>query len=176
MTERTAMGDGRVSAEKLLAGGQAAAKQFITADFAQLAETTGSLISPALYGALAATGRLPFTRAQFEDTISRGGVGVKSSLKAFAAGFDAAVQALKPAAPAVVTPATPVPPVGPKLGALRMRIQSSFALAAHATLTAGILRMADYQDVDYAARYLDLLQPLARALPVDPAQVPPLPS
>ena len=170
MTERTAMGDGRVSAEKLLAGGQAAAKQFITADFAQLAETTGSLISPALYGALAATGRLPFTRAQFEDTISRGGVGVKSSLKAFAAGFDAAVQALKPAAPVVVAPAMPVPTVGPRLGALRMRIQSSFALANHATLTAGILRMADYQDVDYAGRYLDLLQPLARALPVDPAQ------
>jgi indolepyruvate ferredoxin oxidoreductase beta subunit len=170
MTERTAMGDGRVSAEKLLAGGQAAAKQFITADFAQLAETTGSLISPALYGALAATGRLPFTRAQFEDTISRGGVGVKSSLKAFAAGFDAAVQALRPAAPAVVAPATPVPPVGPKLGALRMRIESSFTLANHATLTAGILRMADYQDVDYAAHYLDLLQPLARVLPVDIAQ------
>ncbi|MCZ8257272.1 MAG: indolepyruvate oxidoreductase subunit beta family protein [Polaromonas sp.] len=170
MTERTAMGDGRVSAEKLLAGGQAAAKQFITADFAQLAETTGSLISPALYGALAATGRLPFTRVQFEDTISRGGVGVKSSLKAFAAGFEAAVQALRPAPPAVVPPATPVPPVGPKLSPLRMRIQSSFALANHATLTAGILRMADYQDVDYAGRYLDLLQPLARALPADPAQ------
>jgi indolepyruvate ferredoxin oxidoreductase beta subunit len=170
MTERTAMGDGRVSAEKLLAGGQAAAKQFITADFAQLAETTGSLISPALYGALAATGRLPFTRAQFEDTISRGGVGVKSSLKAFAAGFDAAVQALQPTSPAVVAPATPVPPVGPKLGALRKRIQSGFALANHATLTAGILRMADYQDVDYASRYLDLLQPLAHALPADAMQ------
>jgi indolepyruvate ferredoxin oxidoreductase beta subunit len=97
-------------------------------------------------------------------------VGVKSSLKAFAAGFDAAVQALRPAAPAVVAPATPVPPVGPKLGALRMRIESSFTLANHATLTAGILRMADYQDVDYAAHYLDLLQPLARVLPVDIAQ------
>jgi indolepyruvate ferredoxin oxidoreductase beta subunit len=169
MTERTAMGDGRVSAEKLLAGGQAAAKQFITADFAQLAETTGSLISPALYGALAATGRLPFTRAQFEDTISRGGVGVKSSLKAFAAGFDAAVQALKPAPPAVATPTTPVPPVGPKLAALSQRINSGFAPTNHATLTAGILRMADYQDVDYAALYLDLLQPLARTLPADAA-------
>lgn len=170
MTERTAMGDGRVSAEKLLAGGQAAAKQFITADFAQLAETTGSLISPALYGALAATGRLPFTRAQFEDTISRGGVGVKSSLKAFAAGFDAAVQALKPAAPVVAVPATPVPPVGPKLTALSTRINASFAQANHATLTAGILRMADYQGVDYAERYLDLLQPLALALPADTVQ------
>jgi indolepyruvate ferredoxin oxidoreductase beta subunit len=170
MTERTAMGDGRVSAEKLLAGGQAAAKQFITADFAQLAEATGSLISPALYGALAATGRLPFSRAQFESTISRGGVGVGSSLKAFAAGFDAAAKALTAPLPvAVAAPAVPVPPVGPKLAALSARIHKHFAPATHATLTAGILRLADYQDVDYAARYLDLLKPLENTLPADTA-------
>jgi indolepyruvate ferredoxin oxidoreductase, beta subunit len=173
MTERTAMGDGRVSSDKLLAGGRAAARQFVSADFAQLAEATGSLISPALYGALAATGRLPFTRAQFEDTISRGGVGVKSSLKAFAAGFDAATSTLAQAlaqqaiaaaghsSAATPAPATPVPPVGPRLAALRERITREFMPHNHATLTAGILRLADYQDVDYAASYLDLLQPLA---------------
>jgi indolepyruvate ferredoxin oxidoreductase beta subunit len=85
MTERTAMGDGRVDEAKLLAGAQAAARLFISADFAQLAEQTGSLIAPALYGALAASQRLPFSRAQFEATIERSGVGVKTSLKAFAA-------------------------------------------------------------------------------------------
>lgn len=170
MTERTAMGDGRVSADKLLAGGQAAARQFITADFAQLAEATGSLISPALYGALAATGRLPFSRAQFESTISRGGVGVSSSLKAFAAGFDAASKALTSPAPAVAAaPAVPVPPVGPRLAALSARIHTHFAAANHATLTVGILRLADYQDVAYATRYLDLLKPLENALPGDSA-------
>lgn len=170
MTERTAMGDGRVSAEKLLAGGRAAAKQFITADFAQLAEAAGSLISPALYGALAATGRLPFSRAQFEATISRGGVGVGSSLKAFAVGFDAAQTALfSPPPVAAAAPAMPVPAVGPRLAALSARIQSGFTAANHATLTAGILRLADYQDVAYAARYLDLLQPLVNALPADAA-------
>ena len=176
MTERTAMGDGRVDSDKLLAGGRAAARQFVTADFAQLAEMTGSLISPALYGALAATGRLPFSRTQFEDTISRGGVGVKSSLKAFAAGFDAATTTLAQAltqaaikaagqtsafAPVATQSAMPVPQVGARLTALSARIQSHFAAANHATLTIGILRMADYQDVNYAAQYLDLLEPLA---------------
>jgi indolepyruvate ferredoxin oxidoreductase beta subunit len=91
MTERTAMGDDRVDSNKLIEGGRAAARRFVTADFATLAERTGSPISPALYGALAATGALPFTREQFEDTIRRGGVGVTPSLKAFGAGFDAAV-------------------------------------------------------------------------------------
>lgn len=171
MTERTAMGDGRVSSAKLLDGGRAAAQHFISADFAQLAEDTGSLISPTLYGALAATGRLPFTRAQFEATISRGGVGVKSSLKAFAAGFAVAQQAITP--PAVAAPpiqaATPMPPVGARLAALARRIQQTFAPANHATLAAGIVRAADYQDVDYAASYLDRLQPLTACLPADPA-------
>ena len=174
MTERTALGDGRVDSEKLLDGGRAAALHFVGADFARLAEETGSLIAPALYGALAATDRLPFSRAQFEATIARGGVGVKSSLKAFAAGFEVASQALSPPAMAAVAvqPAAPMPPVGPRLAALAQRIQDSFPPVNHATLTLGILRTADYQDLDYAASYLDRLVPLAlltASLPADPA-------
>jgi indolepyruvate ferredoxin oxidoreductase beta subunit len=168
MTERMAMGDGRANSDKLMDGGRAAARQFVTADFARLADITGSLISPALYGALAATGRLPFTREQFEATISRGGVGVKSSLKAFGAGFDAAVQALaSETTTSTVVPAAPVaptPPIGERLKPLATRIATGFPRSNQATLTHGILRLADYQDVDYAARYLDMLQPLAAPL------------
>ena len=165
MTERTAMGDGRVDSEKLLKGGRAAARHFIAADFARLADATGSLIGPALYGALAASGRLPFTRSQFEATIARGGVGVTVSLKAFTAGFDIAAEGLAP----VAAVAAPISTVGPRLRVLADRIQSDFPPASHATLTAGILRLADYQDVDYAALYLDRLQPLAAGLPPDAA-------
>lgn len=173
MTERTAVGDGRVSSDKLLEGGQAAAKHFISADFAKLSEETGSLISPTLYGALAATDRLPFTRAQFEAAITRGGVGVKSSLKAFTAGFEVARQALSPPTLAALTalPAVPMPPVGQRLTALAQRIQNSFPPANHATLVAGILRAADYQDVPYASSYLDRLLPFVNnvsGLPAEP--------
>ena len=163
MTERTAMGDGRVDSEKLLDGGRAAALHFVSADFARLAEETGSLIAPALYGALAATQRLPFTREQFEATIVRGGVGVKSSLKAFLAGIDAAQQSLAPqiAAGLELKPAVPVlPAVGPKLTALAARVQKEFPSGCHATLLAGITRMADYQDVDYATTYIDRIASL----------------
>ena len=167
MTERTALGDGRVDSNKLLKGGRAAARQFIAADFAGLAEAAGSLIGPALYGALAASGRLPFSRSQFEETIARGGVGVAASLKAFTAGFDIAAQGLAPLASDTPAAVAPVSIVGPRLRMLADRIQSAFPPASHATLTVGILRLADYQDVDYAARYLDLLQPLAASLPAD---------
>jgi indolepyruvate ferredoxin oxidoreductase, beta subunit len=168
MTERTAMGDGRVDADKLVAGAAAAAKKWIRADFAQLADQAGSLIAPALYGALAASGSLPFSREQFEATVTRGGVGVKTSLKAFTAGFDAASSSL---AAVVVKPAeeSAVFKVGARLATLAERIKRDFAPSSHATLAAGITRLADYQDVPYAASYLDQLMPLVSALPKDDA-------
>jgi indolepyruvate ferredoxin oxidoreductase beta subunit len=161
MTERTAMGDGRVEAGKIIEGAAAAARQCVAADFGAAAERTGSPISPVLYGALAASGALPFTREQFEETIRRGGVGVASSLKAFAAGWDLAAQRAVPAAPVVAD----LPPVGPQLTSLAQRIENEFSASAHATLRAAILRLADYQDVAYSASYLDRLRPLAGGTP-----------
>lgn len=166
MTERTAMGDGRVDEAKLLAGAQAAARQFISADFSNLAEQAGSLIAPALYGALAACERLPFSRAQFEATIERSGVGVKTSLKAFAAGFDAAKQVRQPSAATIPTAAAqPLhAAVGSKLKDLARSLEDAFAPSAHAVIASGLTRLADYQDVNYAKRYALRLQDLARAL------------
>lgn len=167
MTERTAMGDGRVDADKLLAGARHAARHFVSADFARLAEQSGSLIGASLYGALAATGCLPFDRAAFEATITRAGVGVAGSLRAFAAGHAAALaapaQAQVPPTPADGQAQPVAASVGPRLSALARRIQADFPPSCHATLFAGVLRTADYQDVDYAAHYLDRLQTLQRS-------------
>ena len=87
IAEKSAMGDGRVDSEALLAHAAAAAKRFVRFDMAAAAEESGSVISAVLFGALAGTGVLPFSRARFEATIARGGVGVASSLKAFAAAY-----------------------------------------------------------------------------------------
>ena len=169
MTERTAMGDGRVDEAKLLAGAQAAARQFISADFAKMAEETGSLIAPALYGALAASQRLPFSRAQFEASIERSGVGVKTSLKAFAAGLDSAMQVLHPSAALTTTTTTAAAKplhagVGQKLKDLARSLEEAFAPSAHEVIASGLTRLADYQDVNYAALYARRLQDLAAAL------------
>jgi indolepyruvate ferredoxin oxidoreductase beta subunit len=151
MTERTAISDGRVDAGKLLASG-AAAKRFVYSDFAKIAAETGSVISAVLFGALAATEALPFSRAQFEDSIRRSGVGVEPSLTAFAAGFQAAGQ---PPAP---TPQEQPVKLGPRLQQLAARIESDFPPASHAILLAGFQRLADYQDVRYADEYLNRLE------------------
>jgi indolepyruvate ferredoxin oxidoreductase beta subunit len=159
MTERTAAGDGRVDSQKLLEGARTAARQFIAVDFAAVADQAGSLISPALCGALCASAALPFTRAQFEETIRRGGVGVGSSLAAFGAGFTAGLNIASGESFLAAAPALPA--VGPRLEPLARRIAAEFPQAAHATLRAGILRLADYQDVAYAGEYLDRLLPLS---------------
>jgi indolepyruvate ferredoxin oxidoreductase beta subunit len=173
MTERIAMGDGRMDSDKLLAGAQAAAHQFIAADFSAIASQSGSLIGPALYGALAASCQLPFTRQQFEDTIRRGGIGVASSLQAFAAGHQAAQQQLLPhtatASAPVQEPAVPqLPAVGPRLQAMAQRIQANFRPAAQANLMAGIARLTDYQSEKYAALYLDRLTQLNQKADASP--------
>lgn len=160
MTERTAMGDGRVDAAQLLEGARAAAARFIGADFAALAEQAAGPVAPALFGALAAAQALPFTREQFEAAIRRGGVGVNASLQAFAAGHAAA---LAPAPAPAQPPAPSAVALGPRLAPLGERVAAEFPAADHDILRHGLLRLADYQDVAYAAEYLDLLRPLRDA-------------
>ena len=155
MTEKTAIGDGQVDARKLVEACGMGAKKFVGNDFEQVATDARSVISAALFGALAGTGALPFRRGEFEDAVQRGGVGIESSLIAFAAGFDAAAQS--PESKINERNATKHK-VGPRLQALAARIEATFPAAAHDILMTGIERLADYQDERYAAEYLDRLE------------------
>ena len=155
MEEKTALGDGEINGQTILAAGRAAARRFVSADFAKIAEHTKSVISAALFGALAAAGVLPFDRSQFEDAIRRSGVGVESSLAAFAAALSASSQNVE----AIADIRKPPPPkLGVLLRTLGAQIENSFPAPSHAILFAGIQRLADYQDVAYASQYLKELQ------------------
>ncbi len=165
MTEKTAANDGRVDPEKLMQGCEKAAKNCVQRDFARIASENRSVISAALFGALAATGALPFQKDQFEAAIRRSGVGVDSSLTAFAAGFEAAK---KPHAPSPMSPADVEKQAfafGAKLANLAARVKNHFPAPIHEVLLAGIIRLADYQDEPYAELYLDRLQKLRAAQP-----------
>ena len=87
MTERIALGDGRVDSSALLEGCRVAAKRLIAGRHGALAEATGSVISAVLFGALAGAEALPIQRMAFEAAIHRGGVGVKESVAAFCGGL-----------------------------------------------------------------------------------------
>jgi len=155
MTEKTAITDGRVDSAKVIEASHAAAKTFVHRDFARIAEDSRSVISASLFGALAATGALPFRREQFEDAIRKGGVGVESSLAAFAAGFRAATE---PTAASISKPEPAKGRVGPRLQPLAAKIESEFPASSREMLLAGIERLADYQDVAYSAEYLKRLE------------------
>jgi indolepyruvate ferredoxin oxidoreductase beta subunit len=174
MTERVAMGDGRVDQGKLIEGAQASAKLWLGANFSAVAEQAGSLIGPALFGALALIGRLPFDRQQFEDSIKRSGVGVQSSLKAFAAGWQEAkatqargskgnLHLEGQATPGLSAPPA-LAPVGPRLQALALRAAHSLPAPALENTRLGLMRLADYQSIDYAALFLDRLISMSKAL------------
>jgi len=172
ISEKTALGDGRADSRSLLSHGEAAAKRFVQFDMAQVAEENGSVISAVLFGALAGAGVLPFSRAQFEATIERGGVGVKASLRAFAAGFERAAQPTPDTAEVAATvESQPVvrAPRDPQVRALLARVYDEFPQAARAVLIEGLRRLIDYQDPDYAALYLERLARLQRLPAADDA-------
>ncbi len=156
IAEKIAMGDGRADAVELLAQTRAAAQRFIGFDMAAAADAAGSVISAVLFGALAGTGVLPFTREQFEATIERGGVGVKTSLKAFDAAFHRAQAGDAPAAP--LPPAFQLPrAANPAVQALLDRAAREHGTAVLPLVVEGLRRLVDYQDPAYAAEYLDRL-------------------
>jgi indolepyruvate ferredoxin oxidoreductase beta subunit len=178
ITEKTAMGDGRVDDYNLMAHAQRAARRFVRFDMAQAAEDAGSVISAVMFGALAGTDVLPFSRAQFEGTIERGGVGVKPSLKAFGAAcarvglqaepMEGAGQARTDGMTGAPVPVQPVQgvPRDPQVRALLDRIATSCPVGAVPVVIEGVRRLIDYQDPAYAALYLARLARIAR-LPVE---------
>jgi len=166
IAEKSALGDGRVDSQELLAHAHQAARRFIRFDMEQAAQASGSVISAVLFGALSGAGVLPFTRAQFEATIERGGVGIKPSLQAFSEAFERA-SGTAAALPVVANAAATAPvaqPSHPRVRALVSRVQSEFAVHAQAFLLEGVRRLIDYQDLDYADLYLQRMSSMATSL------------
>jgi len=158
MTEKIAMADGRADSGALLEACRTSAKRLISGDMAQLAESTGSVISSVLFGALAGANVLPMQRMAFEAAIRRGGVGVKESIAAFGAGFVAATDGPLP----VQRVQAPTQPIRSELAPLRAETDA-FPEQARSFARIGVERVADYQDARYAREYLDRLKPVAEA-------------
>ncbi|NEK24898.1 indolepyruvate oxidoreductase subunit beta family protein [Sulfitobacter sp. JBTF-M27] len=159
VSEKTVPGDGIANAEEVRAAAEVASQQLILADMDRLAVEQGSVVSSSLFGALAGSGALPFAREAFEDAIRASGKGVEASLRAFAAGFDAA-QNGEPEAASEEEQA-PLKLVGParemkKWQALVDRTQA-LPGPVQWMAQAGLMKVVDFQDCAYGASYLDRL-------------------
>lgn len=167
VSEKTVPGDGIASSDEVIAAAEIAARRFILFDMEKLAVDAGSVISASLFGALAGSGALPFSRQSFEDAIKASDRGVEASLRAFAAGFDAASGGKMDAGgqPAAKAPASR-PPAGPASLLAEWRKLEARAAGlpepVRAMALAGLRAVVDYQDLSYGAEYLDRLARIAK--------------
>ena len=157
MQERVAVQDDRVDSHALLKSSEEAAARLFAFDMSGIAEAAGSPVTAVLFGALAASGVLPFQRTAFEATIRRGGVGVELSVRAFKAGIDAvSAGTINTEAALPIVAAAPDPGVP----ALLSGISSQLTDTSRPVVSSGVLRLIDYQDEDYARLYLKRLEPI----------------
>lgn len=159
VSEKMVPGDGIANAAEVMAAAEVAAQRLVAADFDALALGQGSVISASLFGALCGADVLPFPRAAFEAAIGKSGKGVAASLRAFAAGFDAArqggggatdkeEQVRKPEA-GVVGPAKLVAAWHSLRGRVDLLPESVRDMAG-----AGLRKVVEFQDLAYGAQYL----------------------
>ena len=173
--EKSHMGDGRIDSAQVRALAREHAKRYIEFDMQALAETHGSVVGAAMFGAVCGSGALPFAAEHYVEAIRAGGIGIDASTRTFEAARAAAAGAGDPAVtaraagPAAGTPAgaattslaagTHARPAIPQR--LEERIRSSVPAAAQDLACEGVRRMIDYQDIAYAGLYLDRLDRVA---------------
>lgn len=155
ISEKSAMGDGIANSEHVLNAAAARARKFIGFDMERAADRAGTMISPVLFGALAASGALPFRRESFEAAIRDSGIAVEANLKGFAAGSVGESGIASSPPPSLPAPTTPA---GRQLHA---RVLAELPPPAHALAIEGVRRLLDYQDAAYAELYLNRLSAVA---------------
>ena len=168
VSEKIVPSDGAGDPAAVFEAARASSKQFLAFDMAAIAEQSESVISAALFGALAGSGAPPFGRDAYEATIRETGVGVEASLRAFGRAYDKATDELRSPAPSAPpragAPAKRFPdllPVGhPGFDALVARARR-LPETAHPMIAAGLARVVDFQDVAYGGEYLERVEAFA---------------
>ena len=158
VSEKMTPGDGIANSAEVMAAAEVAARRVIAADFDRVAVGVGSVISASLFGALAASGALPFPVEAYEAAIRAGGKGAEASLRAFHAGHQAAL------APVVEAKVVEVPKgvSGPE----RLMAEWQGLLARVELLPGavaelarpGLQKVVDFQDLAYGAEYLGRIE------------------
>jgi indolepyruvate ferredoxin oxidoreductase, beta subunit len=156
VSEKSAPGDGIADGDEVSAAAEIAAQNLILLDMEAIALAAGSVVSASLFGALAASDRLPFPVEAFEAAIVASGKSTTASLKAFRAGFDATLGKHAPKPKAKKS--------GPSVQGATKRMQEWNALLERAMALpenvqdlalAGLRKVVDFQGTGYGGTYLD---------------------
>lgn len=173
--EKEQPGDGILDGSSIFDLAQKYAKSSVYANLKELADKNKSVISATLFGALAASGALPFAVEKFEETIKSGGVAVPTSLAAFQAAFGLvalhmSAKGAPPYQPELHTATyheMPIHSPSPTVDKLLQEIRTTFPVSTHAVIYAGLKHLLEWGTPLWAAEYIKKLQPV---LALDQAQ------
>jgi indolepyruvate ferredoxin oxidoreductase beta subunit len=163
--EKEVPGDGIGDPQVVVTAAGIAARHTIAFDMQKLAEKNGSVISSALFGALAGSKVLPFPRSAFENAVRAGGKGVEASLRAFNAAYERAQSGHTEPVVRRAENTLDMPPASvgqPQLDKLLTRLHSSLPEALRPMAYAGLRKVVDFQDARYGDEFLDQLEALYR--------------
>jgi indolepyruvate ferredoxin oxidoreductase beta subunit len=169
VAEKIGLGDGRIAEGELLRIVQEQSREAEAFDMTAVARDSGTVISAVLFGAIAASGALPFDRQAYEATIRGSERGVDASLRGFAKAFDtvASIRAERRAVQAATQAAAEA--LAPRRDERVSAALGAFPADLHDVLALGSARVGDYQDGAYADLYLERL---ARVLAAERAGSP----
>ncbi len=164
VSEKTAPGDGLANSQEVRDAAEQSAKKLIVAEMEKLAVQENSVISASLFGALAATGVLPFDREDYEAAIRASGKGVANSLRAFCAGYQVVQEGVRSANPDAV--ALEQDPMGPEQKRSDWRTlvarTNDWPNEVQTMALAGLQKVVDYQSCAYGALYLDRIETIMK--------------
>jgi len=156
--EKMSGADGRFASERIVEAVRALSRRAILFDMEAIRARHGTIISAALFGALAGSGALPVSREACAGAIRAAGKGVQASLAAF---DDAFARAQVPQHPdagrhdaAARSDALPAP-LACRVAALPRPVAAIAAI--------GAAELMSYQDARYAGTYVDRVARIAIA-------------
>jgi len=162
--EKTEIADGTMQAATILDIANRYSKHFVHYDMQDVAQRNNAVISSVLFGALAGSGALPFSRESYEEVIRQTGKAVATNLAAFADSYEIAqkagggVEQYHPeiADVAIEDDGFSLPAATTVEGQkLLARLAAEFPPATQEIVYEGVKKAVEYQDYHYASQYLD---------------------
>ena len=153
VAEKMAMGDGRYDGTRVINAASELAMSSHLFDMRALAWKHGTVINTVMFGAMAGSGALPFSREACEQAIRESGKAVDASLKGFAAGYDHVTKKVVTGQGQAAS-SSARQTVHSKLASFPEPLRS---VAQH-----GVELTTDYMDARYADLYLERVESIQR--------------
>jgi indolepyruvate ferredoxin oxidoreductase beta subunit len=152
------LADGRAASEVLMNVVRAHCAQAFLLDMTAIAQRAGTVMSAVLFGAIAASGALPFACDAYRQTIRAGGRGADASLRGFDAAFDALAALRSERAAVAGAIAAVVAAPGAPAGLPTPAWLREFPDPTQEIVALGHARVLEYQDARYAQLYVERLR------------------